>query len=133
MHRSNPSARAVRALVLLAAAAAAACGDSSAPPAAGGVYTATLSAPAGHANGAALIELSGAGIDTVTAVDAQVFMQRAGDAVRVAVIADEPGALRFALTMRQGSRLPRANVLEVSDAADALRTPLSGYSVSFRQ
>lgn len=111
---------------------AAACGDDSTTPASGGTYTAMLEGPDGHMNGAALISLTGTGIDSVTSRYGRIFTEREGDAIRVILVAETPGNLNFVVHMRDGSDLPAASILEVSDENDDLR-PLQGYTLRFRQ
>lgn len=118
--------RTVPALLVLLAAA---CGDASAPET-GGRYLATLASPNGQLDAAAVIELTGNGIDTVTAADAaQVFVQRSGSTMRVVVVKDVPGSIQFAVQLAKGSRIPEATVVEVADGGDQVRTSLTGYRV----
>ena len=109
----------------------AACGDATTPER-GGDYVVTLRAPAGHVDGAAVIELSGAGVDTATALAGRVFMQRLADGVvRIVVVNDEPGAVRFHVRLTRGRSMPRASIIEVASADDEVRSDLSGYAVRF--
>ena len=127
MRKAGPAST----LVLLVALAASACGDATTPEH-GGSYVATLNAPGGHTDGAAVIELTGAGVEGVTSVAGRVFVERASAATtRVVVVNHEPGRVQFALQLARGSSMPRATVLEVSDERDQLRATLNGYSVSF--
>lgn len=118
-------------LLLILAAGAVACGDAGTPPDAGGNYVATLAAPAGNLDGAAVLELTGAGIEDVTAAGVQLFMERSGDRMRVVIVRDDPGVIRFDIRVARGSRLPQAQVIEVADGSDALRASVSGYTVRF--
>jgi hypothetical protein len=117
-------------LVAIAAAALLACGDAT-PPDAGGSYVATLNGPAGHDNGAAVFELAADDVESVSAITGQVFTERTDQAIRVVVVADAPGQLRFGVRIAPGGKAPRAIVIEVSDAGDQLRSSLTGYGVSF--
>ena len=114
-------------LLLLAAA----CSDTS-EPTAGGAYTASLlTSNAPSVDGAALIELRGGGIDTVTAVSGITHMHRVSAAVvRVVVVREEPGPIEFRLLMAERAQLPAAAVLEVADGSDQLRST-SAYVVRF--
>lgn len=129
---NNPIGRSrVRLVLLSSALVLAACGDATRPDA-GGRYTATLAAPAGHVNGAAVVVLTGEGIDSVTAVTGRVFAQRLqGRYVRVVVVNEQPGALAFAVHIARGGDMPTANILEVADGEDELRPTLAGYAVRF--
>lgn len=112
--------------------ALAACSDGGvAPPLEGGVMTATLRSPNG-AEGAAVVELSGAGIQSVdAAAGATVFAEAAGGVTRVVVLRATPGALAFRVTMADGAPAPDATVVEVADGSDVPRASLSGYRVEF--
>jgi hypothetical protein len=123
--------RRIAALVVAASLAVGGCSDGGTSIDAGGDHVATLVAPAGASDGAAVIELTGAGIASVAVIDGQLFTDRNGNTVRVVVVKDEPGTIRFRMTMESGSRLPQATVVEVSDAGDALRASLAGYDIGF--
>jgi hypothetical protein len=107
-----------------------ACGDAT-PPEVDGDYVATITAPTGNADGAAVLELTGAGIEDVSAADAQLFTERSGERVRIVLVRDQPGALRFNVRLARGSAFPTATIIEVADGADALRASTSGYGVRF--
>jgi hypothetical protein len=121
--------RALPLLFLLLAAAG--CGDGGTRPEADGVFTATLEAPVGHADGAALIELTGDGIADVEPLRTRLWMERTPTGARVLLVADYSGTLRFSVRMANASGMPTATVLEVADADDQLRESLAGYAVKF--
>lgn len=108
----------------------AACGDGGTDPQKGGDFTATLVSPA-RSEGAAVIELSGPGVESVTADGGQLFSERAGDALRVVVVLDPPGEVRFRMRLAPGNPLPTATVVEVADGESRLRPSLAGYRVRF--
>lgn len=118
------------ATLLLALLAVAACG-SEGPESGPGQRTVALLSPSG-AEGAALIELRGPGIEAVTAVDGRVFHHARGDTVRVVVVRETPGELRFAVDLADTLTPPRGTVLEVADGENALRAVLADYSVEIR-
>lgn len=123
--RHRPTAAAV--LALLFGLVAAACGDEG-PEGGPGTLTATLTS-ANAADGAALVELRGAGIQQVTAVAGRLFHRTRGDTVRVLVVRDEPGPISFALQVADTTRKPIGIVLEVADGENRLRSGTGGYSV----
>ena len=121
----------MRASALLALLTAAAIGCDSTPPDNGGGWVATLGAPAGALDGAAVVELRGAGIQTVTATNGQLFTEATDSTVRVVVVRDTPGTISFNVQLERGSAMPRATVLEVADGNDVLRATPTQYSVRF--
>jgi hypothetical protein len=109
------------------------CGDTTNPEH-GGTYVATVTAPAGHVDGAAVVELAGRGVESVTPVDGRLFVERLpGDYTRVVIVGADAGPLRFQLELARGNDMPRVTLIEVADTADALRPSLNGYRVSFER
>lgn len=124
MHRTPR--RAAAALLL---AAAAACGpDASAPRNVDVV--ATLRSPNG-AEGAAVVELSGAEVLDASTDGGRLFLAGAGGVTRVVIVRDEPGAIAFRLTVDREAPTPAAVVVEVAGPDDALRPSVDGYAVEF--
>lgn len=117
-------------LVLPALLAVAACdrGGTGSDP--GGEYGAVLESPNG-AEGAAAIELTGPGIQSVTADGGRLFVQAAGNTTRVVVVREPAGEIAFRVTMAQGQQPPAARVVEVADGSDQPRASLDGYRVTF--
>ena len=97
-----------------------------------GELQALLVSPNG-AEGAAVIELAGEGIGTVTAFRGwgRVFAERAGATVRVVVVLDKPGEITFRVAVDDVSDPPTGVVLEIADGSNEIRQSLSGYSVEF--
>lgn len=115
------------AVLLAAAAFLAACNDGPAPGP--GAFTASLVSPHG-AEGAAVLELVGPGIQGVSGDGARVWGRPgAGDTVTVVVIADEAGSLGFRVAVADTLRRPEARVVQVAGPDDALREALEGYRV----
>jgi hypothetical protein len=112
---------------LLAAAFMAAC-DSTEPPR-GGVYRAVLQSPSG-AEGAALVSLSGGGIEKITSPTGQVFSQVSPNGASVAIFREPAGTLEFDVQVATGHEAPSAQVVEVVDGADRMRG-FAGYHVTF--
>jgi hypothetical protein len=111
----------------------AACGDGGGPGTGtenGGEYQAVLQSPNG-AEGAAALELSGPGIQSVTASGGRLFAQAWGPTMRVVVVNEPAGPVAFRVTMAEGSAPPAVRVVEVVDGNDLPRTSLAGYSVTF--
>lgn len=117
-------------LIASLAGSIAACeGDRVAPPApVPGEVSATLVSPNGP-EGAAVLELIGAGLGDPTAPDGRLFAHRAGDTLRVIVVLEQAATIHFDVRVPDVSRLPSARVLEVADDFDVLRSSLSGYRV----
>jgi hypothetical protein len=105
--------------------------DGEGPAVTAGVLTATLVSPNGP-EGAAWVTLFGEGIVEVRALDARTFSHVRGDTVNVVVVRDQPGDLRFLVSVADTTRLPAAAVLEVAGGDDALRGSLVGYRVELR-
>lgn len=102
-----------------------------APPAGPGEVVARLVSPNG-AEGAAVVELTGAGIGEVRgAPGTTVFAAASGPATRVVVLRDTPGELAFHVRLAERSAPPAARVIEVADGEDRLRASLAGYRVAF--
>lgn len=115
---------------LLALILTAACGD--AGPASGpGTLTATVVSPNGS-EGAAIVLLVGDGLGAVSPVDGRVFAGQSGDTLRVVVVNDDPGALRFQVAVADTTRPPQAVLVEVSGPDDRLRGG-AGYAVELRR
>lgn len=97
---------------------------------AGGEYVAVLESPHG-AEGAAVLELSGSGMDAVTATSLSLFRQPVAGGIRLVLVREPAGRLEFRVRMASGSRLPAVRVVEVVDGDDRQRASLEGYEVSF--
>lgn len=113
--------------LLLGMAACDLGGGTDTPP--GGAYRAVLESPGGG-EGAAAIELTGDGIESVRG-DAGVHSQAAGATTRVVVLREPAGTIEFTVTMARGHAPPAARVVEVVDADDRPRASLAGYRVTF--
>jgi hypothetical protein len=96
----------------------------------GGEYRAQLQSPNG-VEGAAAFELTGPGIQAVTASVGQLFTESNGTTTRVVVVQQQAGPISFKVTMVAGQGPPQARVVEVVDGNDLPRTSLSGYNVVF--
>jgi hypothetical protein len=96
----------------------------------GGEYRAVLQSPNG-AEGAAAIELTGPGIQSVTASGGRLFTQASGGTTRVVVVHQAAAEIAFRVIMADGQAPPAARVVEVVDGNDLPRTSLAGYSVTF--
>ncbi len=117
--------------VLILALAAAGCdggGTGEAP--AGGEYVAALESPNGP-EGAALLEMSGSGVESITATSLSLFRQPTSAGTRLMLVREPAGRLEFRVRMAAGSRPPAVRVVEVVDGADRQRASLDGYEVTF--
>jgi hypothetical protein len=83
--------------------------------------------------GAALFELAGVeGLSGITVQGGSVFYRSQGDSVRVVVILNDPGAIRFRVGTASVKRIPEVTILQVSGADDSQRASLSGHRVIVR-
>jgi hypothetical protein len=96
----------------------------------GGEYRVVLQSPNG-AEGAAAIELTGPGIQSVAASGGRLFAQAWGPTMRVVVVNEPAASIAFRITMAEGQGPPSARVVEVVDGNDLPRASLAGYSVTF--
>lgn len=126
----RPSSILVVAPLLLALGACGDGGGTEPPPPAGGDYTAVLQGPT-NTESAALLELTGAGIEDVQSLTSTVFSNPVSGGRRVVLVRGTPGTIEFRVRMAQGSPAPTARVVELAGANDQLRTPLTGYQVTF--
>jgi len=94
--------------------------------------TATLVSPNG-AEGAVYVTLFGPGIVEVGALSARTFSNVRGDTVDVVIVRDQPGELRFTVSVTDTSRLPAAVVVEVADGENRLRADAHLYRLEVRQ
>jgi hypothetical protein len=122
-------------LLLTALLSLAACGDGGGDGPGtgtddGGEYRAVLQSPNG-VEGAAAFELTGPGIQGVTASVGRLFSQSIGTTTRIVVVQEPAGPISFKVTMAAGQGPPSARVVEVVDGNDLPRTSLSGYNVVF--
>lgn len=117
-------------IALAAVLALGACdaGDPGDPP--GGEYRAQLRSPNG-AEGAAAIELTGPGIESIAADAGTLHTQPSGATTRVVLIREPAGPIEFRITMAPGQAPPTARVVEVVDDEDRPRASLDGYRVTF--
>lgn len=113
--------------------ALAACdgGPETPPPPPGGNYDALLQGPT-SSESAALVELTGDGIeDVVSTGPAIVASSPVSGGRRVVVVRPAPGAIGFRVRVAPGNEPPTARVVELADDRDQLRGSLTGYQVSF--
>lgn len=98
--------------------------------AAGGEYIATLESPHGP-DGAAVLELSGSGVESIRATSLSLFRQPVSGGTRLVLVREPAGRLEFRVRMADGSRPPAVRVVEVVDGEDRQRASLEGYEVRF--
>jgi hypothetical protein len=84
-------------------------------------------------DGAALVELDGAGVTSVGADSAEVLTDMRDGRLRVVVARRSPGPLVLTLAVRDTAADLDAVLLEVADAADAPRPSLAGYTIEIRK
>ena len=124
--------RASRSATALACAAAVlflACGEDATQPAlVPGDLTVRVVSPNGL-EGAAVLQTIQEGIVDITSEVGQAHHWRAGDVSRIVVLLDEPGEIRFTLSVADLNRPPQLRVVEVADPDNRLRSLLVGYVV----
>lgn len=103
-------------------------GDPGDPP--GGEYRAELRSPNGD-EGAAAIELTGPGIESIATDAGILHTQPSGNTTHMVLIRDPAGPIEFRITMAPGQEPPAARVVEVVDGDDRPRASLDGYRVTF--
>ena len=79
--------------------------------------------------GAAVLQTAEDGILGVTADVGQAHHWRARNVSRIVVLLDEPGDIRFTLSVTDLNRPPSLQIVEVADPDNRLRSPLLGYVV----
>lgn len=125
----NRASRLATALACAAAVLFSACGEDATQPApVPGDLAVNVVSPNGF-EGAAVLETADEGILEITSEAGQAHHWRAGDVSRVVVLLDEPGDIRFTLSVADLNRPPRLRVVEVSDPDNRLRSILLGYVV----
>jgi hypothetical protein len=98
-----------------------------------GAFHASLVSPAG-AEGSAVLELVGGfQLGTISPEGGQAFYEYQGTSVRLVIILDEPGPIRFQIRTEDVSVVPTASVIQVADAGNQLRASLEGYSLQLEQ
>lgn len=125
MHQGSRIARYVglTGIVLLVA-----CGDD--PPLPGpGTLTATLVGP-NAAEGAAVVQLFGEGIQSISAVSpTQAFPRLDANGARVVLVNHDGGTLAFELALTDTLQKPEILVIEVAGPDDELRADVTSYDV----
>jgi hypothetical protein len=81
------------------------------------------------AEGAAVLQLTGADIGAIELEGGSVFRETDGFTTRIVVILDEPGDIQFRVYVAERSEPPEAAVVEVADGDNQLRTQLGGYRI----
>lgn len=105
-------------------------GGTEPPPPPGGDYNAVLQGPT-NSESAALLELTGTGIEDVRSLTSTIFSNPVSGGRRVVLVRGTPGAMEFQVRVAAGNEPPTARVLELAGGNDQLRTPLTGYQVTF--
>ena len=106
-----------------------ACGEDATQPApVPGDLTVRVVSPNGL-EGAVVLQTVQEGIVDITSQVGQAHHWRAGDVSRIVVLLDEPGEIRFTLSVADLNRPPRLRVVEVADPDNRLRSVLVGYVV----
>ncbi len=108
------------------------CGGDVGPELRPGLLTASLVSPNGS-EGAALINVVGAGLGFVEPAGGRAFTFSRGDTIRILLLLDTPGDLGFRISVPDVDRPPVATVVQVTDGENALRPDLSAYRVRFSQ
>jgi hypothetical protein len=96
-----------------------------------GTLTATLVSPHGE-EGAAHLTLFGPGLIGASALDARTYSHQRGDTLEVVVVREQPGTLRFVVSVADTTRRPGVAVNEVAGGDDRLRADPHRYHVELR-
>ena len=120
------------ALLVLLAAPFAACDTGSGTPQGAGPLTVTVESPRG-AEAAAAVRLVGPGLGALQPIDSEVYGDRRGDTLRVVILRQEPGLLRFLVEVQDTTRKPLAELLEVAGGDNLLQGALQEYAVEVRR
>jgi hypothetical protein len=84
--------------------------------------------------GAAVLELTGGvGLGEVTTALGEAFYEHDDGTTRVVIILDEPGPIEFTVRSDDVGARPSVTLVQVADAANYLRTDLSGYWVELER
>lgn len=116
------------ALVLLPALAACDGGTGASP--AGGEFIAALQSPHGP-EGAALLELTGEGIESVAGSSVTLLDLPVNGGRRVMLVREPAGVIEFRVRVAPGNEPPDARVLQVVGPDDQLRPSTDGYAVTW--
>jgi len=106
-----------------------ACGEDATQPApVPGDLAVNVVSPNGL-EGAAVLQTIQEGIVDITSEVGQAHHWRAGGVSRIVVLLDEPGDVRFTLSVADLNRPPQLRVVEVADPDNRLRSLVIGYVV----
>jgi hypothetical protein len=97
---------------------------------AGGEYIAALESPHGP-EGAAILEITGDGVEEVSGSAATLFQQPVSGGRRLVLVLEPAGRIEFRVRVSPGNELPEVRVVQVVDGNDAVRPSTDGYTVSF--
>ena len=81
--------------------------------------------------GAAVLELRGAGLGTVSMSGGYAFGEPSAGSMRLVVVLNQPGDIAFTISVDDVGNVPTATIVEVSDGANQLRASSAGYTVEF--
>jgi len=114
---------------VLAAVGVMSCDSEPSGPTGSGTFLVTVTSPNGP-EGAAVLSLSGGiGLGEVASTAGDVFVERGADAIRIVVILDQPGQIRFTASSDDVGTPPSVVLLQVADGDNHLRESLGGYDV----
>lgn len=117
------------ALICAVAVSVLSCNDEVTPPVPlPGDLVVTLVSPNGP-EAAVVLETTDEGIDGIQSLTGEAHHWRAGDVSRIVVLLEEPGEIRFALSLADVNRAPALQILEVADPDNRLRDDLSEYEL----
>jgi hypothetical protein len=117
-------------LLLAATGVLSACDGGTGSETAGGEYIAALESPAGP-EGAAVLEITGEGVQSVHAASLTLFQQPVSGGRRLVLVREPAGRLEFRVRMAPGNGPPSVRVVEVVDGNDQPRASAEGYTVTF--
>jgi hypothetical protein len=95
-----------------------------------GIFSLAVLSPHGAEGSAVLAIKGGEGLGAVWAEGGEALYQRAGGSIRVVVVLDDPGQLRLRVRTEEIREHPEAELLQVADGNNRLRSSLAGYSIA---
>ena len=116
-----------RAAVLLGLAAGLACDEGTPEP---GRVEGSLVSPF-SSEGAAVLEVLGPIVDTVSVPGGDIYQHADGDVIRVVIVLRAPGMIRFRMAVHDVNAPPVVRIVEVADPNNELRADLDLYSVAY--
>jgi len=114
---------------VLAAVSVMSCDSEPSGPTGSGTFFVTVTSPNGTEGAAVLSLAGGIGLGEVASTAGDVFVEHGADAIRIVVILDQPGQIRFTVRADDVGSLPNVVLVQVAGGDNQLRASLNGYDV----